>query len=113
MEFNYFLALIMDKGKYCRFHRSHGHVTEDCVHLKDAVEILIHQGHLRRYRKGGEKPRESNDVQRAAEAQMSEDEDQGNMPVAFAITRPEDFILPAKPDGEEILNHLASHMDGT
>jgi hypothetical protein len=103
----------VDKGKYCRFHRSHGHVTEDCVHLKDAVEILIHQGHLRRYRKGGEKPRESNDVQRAAEAQMSEDEDQGNMPVAFAITRPEDFILPAKPDGEEILNHLASHMDGT
>ncbi|MCI76082.1 hypothetical protein A2U01_0097351, partial [Trifolium medium] len=35
----------MDKGKYCRYHRSYGHVTEDCVHLKDAIEILIQKGY--------------------------------------------------------------------
>ncbi|GAU10585.1 hypothetical protein TSUD_420990, partial [Trifolium subterraneum] len=30
----------VDKKKSCRFHKSYGHVTEDCVHLKDAIEIL-------------------------------------------------------------------------
>jgi len=24
-----------DKTKYCRFHKCHGHVTDDCIHLKD------------------------------------------------------------------------------
>ncbi|MCI59560.1 hypothetical protein A2U01_0080815, partial [Trifolium medium] len=35
----------MDKGKYCHYHRSYGHVTEDCVYLKDAIEILIQKGY--------------------------------------------------------------------
>ncbi|KAI5428013.1 hypothetical protein KIW84_033139 [Lathyrus oleraceus] len=46
-----------DKSKYCRFHRSHGHVTEDCVHLKDAIEILIQEGHLKQYTRKNEAPR--------------------------------------------------------
>ncbi|PNX66346.1 hypothetical protein L195_g063019, partial [Trifolium pratense] len=33
----------------CRYHKSHGHVTEDCVHLKDAIEILIQKGYTRKY----------------------------------------------------------------
>ncbi|PNX61428.1 hypothetical protein L195_g060659, partial [Trifolium pratense] len=38
-----------DKTKFCRYHKSHGHVTEDCVHLKDAIEILIQKGYARKY----------------------------------------------------------------
>ncbi|KAK2407999.1 L-type lectin-domain containing receptor kinase IX.1 [Trifolium repens] len=39
-----------DKSKWCRYHRSHGHVTEDCIHQKDAIETLIRQGRLGRFR---------------------------------------------------------------
>jgi len=31
----------VDKTKYCRFHKCHGHTTDDCIHLKDAIELLI------------------------------------------------------------------------
>ncbi|GAU38515.1 hypothetical protein TSUD_396320 [Trifolium subterraneum] len=37
----------VDKKKFCRFHKSYGHVTDDCVHLKDAIEILIQKGYAR------------------------------------------------------------------
>ena len=37
------------KNKYCRYHRDHGHNTEDCIQLKDAIEDLIRPGHLDRY----------------------------------------------------------------
>ena len=47
-----------DKTKYCRFHKSHDHNTEDCIHLKDAIEILIRDGHLKQFTKGKEAPRQ-------------------------------------------------------
>jgi len=31
----------VDKTKYCRFHKCHGHVTDDYIHLKDAIELLV------------------------------------------------------------------------
>jgi len=31
----------VDKTKYCRFHKCHGHVTDDCIHMKDVIELLI------------------------------------------------------------------------
>jgi hypothetical protein len=37
----------VDKTKYCRFHKCHGHVTDDCIHLKDAIEPLIQRGWLK------------------------------------------------------------------
>uniref|UniRef100_A0A2N9FKC7 RNase H type-1 domain-containing protein n=1 Tax=Fagus sylvatica TaxID=28930 RepID=A0A2N9FKC7_FAGSY len=37
------------KNLYCRFHRNHGHLTEDCVALKEQVETLIQQGKLQKY----------------------------------------------------------------
>ncbi|XP_058755191.1 uncharacterized protein LOC131628374 [Vicia villosa] len=41
----------MDKSKFCRFHKGHGHNTENCIHLKDAIEILIREGQLKQYAK--------------------------------------------------------------
>jgi hypothetical protein len=37
------------KNLYCRFHRDHGHLTEDCIALKEQVEALIWQGKLQKY----------------------------------------------------------------
>ena len=34
------------KNLYCRFRRDHGHLTEDCIALKEQVETLIRQGKL-------------------------------------------------------------------
>ena len=42
-----------DKNKYCRFHKCIGHNTDDCIHLKDAIEILIQRGRLKQFMKGG------------------------------------------------------------
>ncbi|XP_052209289.1 uncharacterized protein LOC127812798 [Diospyros lotus] len=35
------------KNKYCRFHRDHGHDTEDCIQLKEEIQELINRGYLR------------------------------------------------------------------
>ena len=45
---------VRDKNKYCRFHKDHGHYTEDCRDLKEQIEELIQKGKLQRYVKKGE-----------------------------------------------------------
>uniref|UniRef100_A0A2N9IJ88 Uncharacterized protein n=1 Tax=Fagus sylvatica TaxID=28930 RepID=A0A2N9IJ88_FAGSY len=37
------------KNLYCKFHRDHGHLTEECVALKEQIETLIRQGKLQKY----------------------------------------------------------------
>uniref|UniRef100_A0A2N9FZB4 Uncharacterized protein n=1 Tax=Fagus sylvatica TaxID=28930 RepID=A0A2N9FZB4_FAGSY len=37
------------KDLYCRFHRDHGHTTEDCFALKQQIETLIRQGKLGKF----------------------------------------------------------------
>ncbi|GAU22553.1 hypothetical protein TSUD_93200 [Trifolium subterraneum] len=46
-----------DKSRFCAYHKSYGHLTEDCIQLKDAIEILIHNGKLKDYVKRKENPR--------------------------------------------------------
>ena len=45
---------ICDKNKYCRFHKDHGHYTEDCRDLKEQIKELIQKGKLQKYVRKGE-----------------------------------------------------------
>ncbi|XP_064963257.1 uncharacterized protein LOC135611546 [Musa acuminata AAA Group] len=47
-------ATCKDQSKYCKFHRDHGHDTEDCRDLQNQIEALIQGGHLRCYLKSQE-----------------------------------------------------------
>ena len=38
-----------NKNKYYRFHRDHGHDTDECYDLKQQIENLIRQGKLRHF----------------------------------------------------------------
>ena len=38
-----------NRSKYCRFHRNHGHDTDECFDLKQQVENLIRQGKLKSF----------------------------------------------------------------
>ena len=38
-----------NRNKYCRFHRDHGHDTDECFDLKQQIENLIRQEKLRNF----------------------------------------------------------------
>ncbi|GKV04616.1 hypothetical protein SLEP1_g16759 [Rubroshorea leprosula] len=42
-------SLRADKSKHCDYHRTYGHNTEDCQHLKDELEFLARNGKLKGY----------------------------------------------------------------
>jgi len=52
-----FVPNVRDKKKYCRFHKDHGHYTEDCRDLKEQIEELISKGKMQKYVKKGESRR--------------------------------------------------------
>ena len=81
-----------DKSKYCRFYKSHRHNTDDCIQLKDAIEILIRDGHLKKYkRKDGarEEAQETKSVEEEKEFPNA-----NTISVSMSITIPEDFYFP-------------------
>ncbi|CAJ2659659.1 unnamed protein product [Trifolium pratense] len=84
-----------DRTKFCRYHKSHGHVTEDCVHLKDAIEILIQKGYARRYVQNDEQAQQQQQQPRrepqevAMAIDVPEQENRGIVPQALAISAPE------------------------
>lgn len=40
---------LADRRKYCRFHHTYGHTTEDCIEWKDQIEKLVQMGQLGEY----------------------------------------------------------------
>ncbi|KAL2485649.1 Uncharacterized protein Adt_30405 [Abeliophyllum distichum] len=50
----------LNQKRYCRYHRSVGHDTDDCRDLKGEIESLIRRGHLKEFvarpPRGGEPP---------------------------------------------------------
>ncbi|KAK0594737.1 hypothetical protein LWI29_027973 [Acer saccharum] len=44
-----------DTTKYCRFHKDHGHETSKCFQLRDHIESLIRDGHLKDFALKGDK----------------------------------------------------------
>ncbi|XP_020211783.1 uncharacterized protein LOC109796527 [Cajanus cajan] len=46
-----------DKSKHCRYHRNHGHTTNECWSLKDQIEELIQAGQLGQYIQRGQTSR--------------------------------------------------------
>ncbi|MCI41985.1 hypothetical protein A2U01_0063220, partial [Trifolium medium] len=80
-----------DTNKWCRFHRAHEHVTEECIHLKDAIEVLIRDGHLKRFVQRKENPRPEHRETSAVEEEKPATGGQEPKQVAMSIWRPEDF----------------------
>ncbi|GAU42637.1 hypothetical protein TSUD_398420 [Trifolium subterraneum] len=107
----------VDKKNFCRFHKSHGHVTEDCVHLKDAIEILIQKGYARQYvdgqRAANNPPRQNQLAVDQASPEPNVEEDRAIGGVALAISRPEDFLSLPNNEEKEALDYLAAHLDGS
>ncbi|GAV71952.1 LOW QUALITY PROTEIN: hypothetical protein CFOL_v3_15441, partial [Cephalotus follicularis] len=66
--------------KYCRYHRDHGHDTEECRQLKNHIEDLIQMGYLRKYvdreaPQGRREPRRE-EVSRQQEEQQQQSRDE-------------------------------------
>ncbi|GAU10324.1 hypothetical protein TSUD_417530, partial [Trifolium subterraneum] len=80
-----------DRSRYCAYHKSYGHLTEDCIQLKDAIEILIRHGKLKDYVKRKENPRQE---KKREDTPDEEPRASGEKNVALAVWRPEDFYVP-------------------
>ncbi|XP_048501328.1 uncharacterized protein LOC125497707 [Beta vulgaris subsp. vulgaris] len=66
----------MDKSKYCHFHKDCGHETNECKHLKRALEDLAHKGKMNSYLPQGERKfQKRDDCQSKRKESESIDED--------------------------------------
>ncbi|XP_030935885.1 uncharacterized protein LOC115960986 [Quercus lobata] len=75
---------VRDKNKYYRFHKDHGHNTEDCRDLKEQIEELIRKGKLQKYVKKGEYSKFRDDNKSQHES-FSRDDDRPSQPLHKVI----------------------------
>ena len=78
-----------DNSKYYRLHKSHRHNTEDCIHLKDTIEILIRDGNLNQYKKKEVAHDKASAIKNVEEGEKSPYLD--TILVALSISRSKDF----------------------
>ncbi|CAJ2668233.1 unnamed protein product [Trifolium pratense] len=110
-----------DRTKFCRYHKSHGHVTEDCVHLKDAIEILIQKGYARRYVQNDEQVQQQQQQQQRREPQEvamaiyvpEQENNRGIIPQALAISVPEIPLPSPGSDEGALMRHFNAHLNGS
>jgi hypothetical protein len=79
----------VDKTKYYRFHKCYGHTTDDCIHLKDAIELLIRRGRLKQFVKNPEAERKT--------VELIGDDSEPGKTIAMSVEHLGDF-----PDNVEI-----------
>ncbi|MCH84788.1 hypothetical protein A2U01_0005624, partial [Trifolium medium] len=85
-----------DKNRYCRYHKSYGYLTDDCIQLKDVIEILIRNGQLREFvkRKDNNPRLEAAVASAVEEVQPTPTGRNNTKQVAICVSRPEDFFIP-------------------
>ncbi|GAU40232.1 hypothetical protein TSUD_270320 [Trifolium subterraneum] len=118
-QFTYHTPLKAPRDKILSEISNVEHVTDDCVHLKDAIEILIQKGYARQYVDG--QPRTTNNPPRqnqlavdpASPEQNVKDDNKAIGGVALAISRPEDFLPLPNNEEKEALDYLSAHLDGS
>jgi len=64
------LPNVHDKRKYYRFHKDHGHYTEDCRDLKEKIKELIRRGKLQKFVKKGDSIRSRDNNRDKPEASL-------------------------------------------
>ncbi|CAJ2662096.1 unnamed protein product [Trifolium pratense] len=107
-----------DRTKFCRYHKSHGHVTEDCVHLKDAIEILIQKGYARRYVQNDEPVQQQQQRREPQEVAMAidvpeQENNRGIVPQALTISAPEIPLPSPGSDEGALMRHFNAHLNGS
>ncbi|MCI70556.1 hypothetical protein A2U01_0091819, partial [Trifolium medium] len=78
----------------------HGHVTEECIHLKDVIEVLIRDGHLKRFVQRKENPRTEHREASAVKEEKPATAGQEPKQIAMSIWRPKDFYVPEDVSAE-------------
>ena len=61
-----------DLKKYCRFHKDHGHYTNECRDLKEQIEELVQKGKLQKFVK-----RDHQSQSRAEDKSYNDNKDNG------------------------------------
>ena len=79
-------------------------MTEDCIHLKYAIEILVMDGYIKQYKKKDVPREDSPELKKVGEENTSPNKTL--ILVALGITRPEDFYFL---DLEEVPLYMLSH----
>ena len=74
------------------FYKSYGHKNDDFIHLKDEIEILIWDRHLKQYKKKEGSHEEALETKSVEEGKESPDI--STIPVAMIISRPKYFYFP-------------------